>query len=506
MTAPSRNQPCPCGSGKKYKHCCARLRVSHMDAPSLKAGARIEPLQILQHAVQHHQAGRLTEAEALYQQVLQIQPDHPDTLHLLGVVNHQLGNHESAYTLISKAVKQSPAAAHFINNLGEVCRALNKMDEAQACYEKALLLQPAHAEAHRNLGLVYLATDHPARAISHLREGIDRFPDYLGNYWALGFALFSQGQTDEALVYYDKVLTQSPNDPSSLCGKGVALKTKGDLDKAIQHYLNAITLQPTIPELHHNLALIYQGLGKLTEAEACFESALKLQPGNEMAKHLLAALQNITPDRAPPSYVRDTFDSYADNFDIHLVDHLQYRTPEILSELIQSKLNPEHQTLNILDLGCGTGLFGEQIRPFKNQLVGIDLSSKMIAKAQGRKIYDELIVGDLLDYMDTVSAGQFQLIVATDVFNYVGNLLSVFQQSSRLLAAGHWFAFSLEAAPDDTHDFVLNTTGRYQHGRMYVPRLCQQYGFTELSFAQSTLRMDGSKPVVGYLYLLKKSG
>jgi predicted TPR repeat methyltransferase len=479
--------------------------VPHANTPSPTARSVFDPLAALQLAIQHHQAGRLPEAEMLYQQVLQVDPNHPDTLHLLGVVNHQLGNNDLAYTLIGKAVKQIPTAAHFINNLGEVCRALNKMDEAQACYEKALAQQPDHAEAHRNLGLVYLAKGYPERAISHLSDGIDRFPDYLGNYWALGLALFNQGENDKAIFHYDKVLAQSPDDPSSLCGKGVALKAKGELNKAIQHYLHAITLQPLIPELHHNLALIYQGLGKLPEAETCFERTLVLQPNNEMAKHLLAGLQNVTPDRAPASYVRDTFDSYADNFDIHLVDHLQYRTPEILAKLICNKLNPEHQTLNVLDLGCGTGLFGEQIKPFKNQLVGIDLSSKMIAKARERKIYDALIVGDLLDYMSTVAVGQFQLIVATDVFIYVGNLLSVFQQASRLLDTDNWFAFSLEAAPDNTNDFVLDKTGRYQHGRTYIHRLCEQYGFKESDFTQATLRKDGNKLVGGYLYLLSKT-
>lgn len=505
MAVTSRNQPCPCGSGKKYKHCCAN-QPPHASLPPPTTRDTFNPLATLQLAMHHHQAGRLRDAERLYQLVLQVKPNHPDTLHLLGVVNHQLGNNDQAYTLISKAIEQMPRAVHFINNLGEVCRALNQLNEAQACYEKVLAMQPAHAEAHRNLGLVYLATDQSERAVSHLREGIERFPDYMGNYWALGLALSSLGKNDEAIVNYNRVLARSPDDSATLCAKGIALKALGDLNKTVQHYRHAISLQPSIPELHHNLALAYQSQGKLPEAEACFERALELQPDNEMAKHLLAALRSITPDRAPASYVRDTFDSYAENFDLHLVEHLKYRTPEMLAGLIQNKLNLENQALNILDLGCGTGLFGEQIKHLKKRLVGIDLSSKMIAKAEERKIYDELIVGDLLDHMAKATAGQFQLIVATDVFNYVGNLLSVFQQASRLLDAGTWLAFSLEAARDDANDFTLDKTGRYQHGRMYVPRLCELYGFDELSFAQSTLRMDGSMPVIGYLYLLKKSG
>jgi predicted TPR repeat methyltransferase len=321
----------------------------------------------------------------------------------------------------------------------------------------------------------------------------------------LGLALFEQGRIDEAIDSYDKAFTHSPSDPGLLCAKGVALKSKGYLDRTIEHYLHAINLQPDVPELHHNLALTYQSVGNFVEAEKYFERTLELQPSNEMARHLLAGLRNITTDRAPASYVRDTFDSYADNFDTHLVGHLKYHTPEMLAGLILDKLSLEYQTLNILDLGCGTGLFGEHVKKIKKKLIGIDLSSKMIDKAIRRGIYDELIVGDLLDHMATVATNEFQLIVATDVFNYVGNLLTVFQQASRLLAVGSWFGFSLEAASNDAEDFVLGKTGRYQHGRNYVPRLCKQFGFDELGFAQSTLRMDGDTPVTGYLYLLMKT-
>lgn len=505
MSATPRNQPCPCGSGMKYKHCCANRSTPYNKAGPV-ARSPFNPAATLQLAMQHHQAGRLHEAEMLYEQLIRIEPNHPDILHLLGLVNHQLGKNEAACAFISKATKLKPDAPHYLNNLGEVYRALNRLAEAQACYERVVVLHPAHAEAHRNLGLVFLAMGQTDRAITHLRESISRFPHYPGIYWALGLALSTLGQFDEAINYFDKVLAQNPDDSAALCAKGVALKNKGDVDKALQHYRQAICLRPTIPELHHNLALIYQSLGKLPEAEACFERALELRPDNEMARHLLFALRNITPDRAPPSYIRDTFDSYAENFDTHLVDHLQYRTPEMLAQLIQKTPTPAHRMLNILDLGCGTGLFGEQVKHIKQRLVGIDLSSKMIAKAQERHIYDELIVGDLLDYMATATAGQFQLIVATDVFNYVGNLLPVFQQAANLLEPGSWFAFSLEAAANDTSDFTLDKTGRYQHSRTYVPRLCEEHGFEKLDFAQSTLRMDGSKPVTGYLYLLKKSG
>lgn len=446
----------------------------------------------------------MRKAEAIYQQVLQIQPQNPDALHLLGLANHQMGKHDQAHALISKAISINPAVASFHNNLGEVCRAMNRLDEANACYEKALSLQPDFPEAQRNIGLTQLAKMQPDQAVSHLRNMVDRYPDYLGIYWALGQALMEQHKADEAIAVYSQGLTKNPLDPTLLCSKGVALQAVRKLDDAIQHYQQAIRLQPTVHELQLNLALIYQEQGNAPDAIACLERVIELKPNAEIAKHMLAALQNITPDRAPASYIRTIFDNYADNFDKHLVDKLEYHTPALIAEIVRNQLDTEFKALRILDLGCGTGLFGEQVKDIKNQLVGIDLAPRMIDKARERGIYDQLIVGDLLEHLTGTKADQFDLIAATDVFNYVGNLLPVFEQVTRTLTPGGWFTFSIEAAPDFASDFVLDKTGRYQHHKNYLERLRVQFGFAQADFSEADLRQEHGKPVTGYLYLLRK--
>lgn len=458
----------------------------------------------MQLAIQFHQAGRLRKAESIYQQVLQVQPNHADALHLLGLANHQLGKHELASTLIKKAISLKPLAAQFHNNLGEVCRALNRLDEAQDCYEKALALQSQFPEAHRNLGLVYLAKGSPDQAISYLRDARERFPDHLGIHFALGVAHQQQHQFDEAIASYDRGLEINLYDPALLCAKGIALKGKGRLEEAIQHYQKSIALQPNVAELHSNLALIYQQQGSLPEAIACLQRVTALQPDNESAHHMLAALQNTTPDRAPAAYVREAFDGYADGFDQHLVSKLEYEIPGIMADLLRKTRVTESQAFNILDLGCGTGLFGVQVTDFKEQLHGIDLSPRMIDKARERGIYDQLIVGDLLEFLAATESGQFDLIAAADVFNYVGNLLSVFEHAARILESGGWFVFSIEAAQEKAGDFILDKTGRYQHSKSYIERLREQFGFIETSFTETCLRKEEGRPVAGYLYLLKK--
>lgn len=511
MTSTSRNKPCPCGSGKKYKHCCAgegakaRLAAGQSALIQLETGQRVPAPQAMEHAVQLHQQGRLLKAKVIYRQIVEKQPNHADAQHLLGVIYHQTGKQDQAYTHISQAILLNPKAALFHNNLGEVCRVLSRLDEAQTCYVRALALQPELQEAQRNIGLTLLEQNKPDEAVAHLQQVVARYPDYPGGYWALGAALMKQQKLKEALEMCDQGLAINPVDVPLLCAKGLVLKAMGQPEHATRHYRQAIEQQPQVPDLYQCLSGILKQMGDVEGAIECLKNEVQLRPNYGTAQHLLASLQNITTDRAPASYVSELFDSYADSFDQHLVGALEYRTPGILANMLHDAIGSTSIQLGILDLGCGTGLFGEAVKNVKKRLVGIDLAPKMIQKAEERGLYDKLIVGDLLEYMAEVKSGEFDLVAATDVFNYVGNLQPVFEQVARILPVSGWFVFSLEAAPEGVDGFALDKTGRYQHGRMYVSRLCKQYGFDESSFAESTLRKSGDKPVVGYLYLLKKS-
>lgn len=507
-----RNKPCSCGSGKKFKHCCAEQPTSGRNSATsqlpyirLDTGEWVQVPQALEHAIGLHQQKRLLKARTIYQQIVQVCPDQADARHLLGTVYHQIGDQENAYEQISQAIALNPRAAPFHNNLGEVCRALKRPEEALASFAHALSLQPELLEAQRNVGLALLEQNQADEAIAHLRQVVTRFPRYPSGYWALGAALAQKHKEAEALEVCERGLEQAPLDEPLLCARGLLLNAVGRPDEAIQHFRQAIQQQPHIPEFHHCLFSILKRVGDIDGAIACLESELRLRPNDASAQHLLASLKNVTPDRAPAPYVTALFDSYADNFDRHLVEKLEYRTPSMLARTLRDAIGHHAAGMSILDLGCGTGLFGVEVKDIKQRLTGIDLAPKMVEKARERCLYDQLLVGDLLDYLVDAKAGDFDLIAATDVFNYVGNLQPVFTQVSRLLTAGDLFAFSLEAAPQEVGDFVLDKTGRYSHSKMYVPRLCHQHGFVVVCHDESTLRMDGGKPVAGYLYVLRKA-
>lgn len=491
MQKHSRNQPCHCGSGKKYKHCCAKVSAPASNTESLDA--------VLANALALHNQGRFRKAEVLYRQILMLQIDHAEALHLLGLVRHQLGHSSEAYEFIVQALRHQPANAIYLNNLGEICRALGRFEEAIVCFTQAIELSKGNfPHAHRNLGRALWDAGQVERAQAQLLETARLYPGDAEVFCTLGEIHARRNEHEAALSTFDRGLSHSPGHPTLLCLKGIVLRASGDLAAALAHYQAALAVRPDVAELHHNLGLLYQQLGRNEEAAACFERELSIQP-NESARHLLAALRGIVTERAPATYVRETFDAYADQFDRHLIDKLECHIPELLAGMLDPKL----RDLDILDLGCGTGLMGRLLTKRKRRLVGIDLSPRMIQKAREHGCYDELLVGDLIEWLAAPSKDSFDLVVASDVFNYLGNLAVVLRDIKFRLVAGGRLLFSVESADSTTPDFTLDVTGRYRHRPEHVEALAEAAGYVIERQEAVTLRMEKGVEVAGVLFLLR---
>lgn len=233
-----RNDPCPCGSGKKYKQCCVQ-RDGALAASKIPNAASAR--EVLQAALEHHQAGRLPQAEALYQQILQVTPNHPDALHLLGALAHQVGKNEIAVELISKAIGARPSSLmHY--NLGLALNAQGKLDAAVASYRNALLLKPDYAEAHNNLGLALQAQGKFDEAVKSYRRALLRKPDYVEAHNNLGNALQAQGKLNEAAEQYHKAIQLKPDYAEAYYNAGLVLRAQGLIDMAIVNHQRALQL------------------------------------------------------------------------------------------------------------------------------------------------------------------------------------------------------------------------------------------------------------------------
>ncbi|MEK7412465.1 MAG: tetratricopeptide repeat protein [Planctomycetota bacterium] len=232
----------------------------------------------LQTALQHHQAGRLQEAEALYRQILKIQPAHPDAIHLLGMIAYQVGQHQVAIDYISRAITLNPHVAEFQGSLGLAYRALGKLDEAVAHYRRALTLKPDFADAHSNLGNALRDQGKLEEAIVHYRQALAINPAYADAHSNLGNALRDQGNLEDEIAQYRRALALRPDFVEAHNNLGNALRDQGKHEEAITHFRRALALKPAYADAHNNLGNALKSQGKLEEAVAQYRQALALKP------------------------------------------------------------------------------------------------------------------------------------------------------------------------------------------------------------------------------------
>ena len=252
----------------------------------------------------------------------------------------------------------------------------------------------------------------------------------------------------------------------------------------------------------------YRDKAGLATAADAFRQALDLEPDDVFGATLKLAVIGAeeTPDQPPSRYVESLFDQYADRFDAALVEKLDYSVPGKLAALVAAKA-PFALTV---DLGCGTGLLGAEIRAMTGRLEGFDLSANMLAKAEEKGFYDHLGQADLslppedagLFGLD-LQPGRADLVTAADVLMYLGSLETVLPLVVDLLGQGGLFAFSVEDAENDG-GFVLRDSLRYAHSDAYIRDLLQRHGFTVLQSEKTTVRMDAGKPIRGILFLSRK--
>lgn len=272
--------------------------------------------------------------------------------------------------------------------------------------------------------------------------------------------------------------------------------------EAIKYLRLALALEPSKVSTLKQLGCLYKKTNAYTDAIDCYKKALVLTPEDEKLTYILAALtQSKMPVRAPFDYIESIFDELSKIFDQHLVENLDYRIPDKLAQLIIDVINPADKSLSILDLGCGTGLSGVPLLPLTNTLIGVDASAEMLNKARDRNIYDRLIQQDLFRLDQSQLPTVINLVVAADVFVYIGDLSPVFLLTRNVLADGGFFCFSVEQ--DNTVNYKLHKTMRYTHSEHYLKMLADDFGFTVRALMQTTIRKERGRPVDGCIVLLE---
>jgi len=347
---------------------------------------------------------------------------------------------------------------------------LGQLDRAISCYEKALSIKPDYAEAHYNLGFSYHKKGQLDAAVKSFKKVITIKPDY-------------------AEVHDNKILFV------------IYLFTKGEISDAIDILEALIKESPDDALLFNMLGGCYVSLGQPDMAIKCYQKALAIKPDYSVPQHMLNALTGNTSTEPPKEYVKNLFDDYAERFDDSLVKQLGYKLPFLMKELIL-KLDPSRKTFDkVIDLGCGTGLTGKELRNISDNLTGIDISSNMVAKTRELAVYDHLFVGDIVDILGS-SKKKYDLFIALDVFIYVGELTKIFKTIRQCCNKNALFIFSIETQKED--GYSLLKSARYAHSDDYILNIASDR-FRVIDSQEVGLRKEKENWIEGKIFILQVS-
>jgi predicted TPR repeat methyltransferase len=274
-------------------------------------------------------------------------------------------------------------------------------------------------------------------------------------------------------------------------------------DRQIADLERRLAGEPRSLALWLSLAELQRKSKRNEAAVAAYRHALEIEPGRGDIQHMIDALSGThTPGRASDAYVTAQFDSFAERYDETLRHWLDYKGPEIVHRAAIAALGPFPRLQEIIDLGCGTGLNAPLFAGIAARLDGIDLSPRMIEKARVGGRYDELIVGEIVEFLSGRKSA-YTLALAADVLVYFGDLYDLFAAVIAALKPGGVFVATVEAGAGVP--FKLQTSGRYAHDDGYVRASAIGAGFEIVSVSDEVLRTDSGQPVNGRCYALRRS-
>jgi predicted TPR repeat methyltransferase len=481
------------------------------------------------------QQKNFSKAVDYLQQAIRYEPNEPTfQLHLANVLKIQ-GLYNQAAELLEKTIQSHSDYVPAFNNLGTVYYAKGRIDDAIQLYRTAIIKEPNYADAYYNLSLALLKKNESAEAILHLQKLLEHVPDHFAARFHIGCAHMQQEQYDQAIqtfltiettyphhietqinlatcylkqglfnkakTHYLKAVELNPEDTQSLFNLGYLNMQQGNLDAAIQYYQRTVKLTPNSFAAQNNLAAAFLAKPHLGLALQHFREALRLQPNNQSIAYNIQALEQNQPLlTAPPDYVQSLFDAYADHYESHLLQALDYHVPDLLENAL-SKFTSKSQSLDTLDLGCGTGLCGIKVKPYAKSLIGVDLSPNMLAVAAQKQIYNELITKDLSIFLGEKTK-QFDLIIAADVLVYMGDFSMLFKLVYEALRPQGLFAFNTEIC--ENAPFKMNQSGRFSHSKTYIDVEAMKNNFRIAQYQTVITRQQNNEPVYGHIYVLQK--
>lgn len=430
---------------------------------------------------------------------------------------------------LRRATAANPYHTGGLLALAEVRRAAGDEAEALQLYHKVLNLDENATEALLGAADIYLARGDLERAELYYKKSFDITRDIAGAHLNYGTLLYRSGRKSEALEEYRAAAVLEPERPEISYNLALVLKDLGDYEEALGLMFNAHQRAPEREDFAAGIMETLTGLAA-ENAELALKIAenwQKIEPDNVFSRRILAGISGMPTESGDDRlYAEKLFDNFAATYD----ETLERLNPQITAEFLR-----RHGAAagNVLDLGCGTGLAAQALKTADNTFDGADISANMLEAARRKGLYRELYQADATALLREMAAGtevntavphnDYDLILAFDVFCYMGNLEEILTAAADLMrqtdrrraesgkteAAGAmpelWF--TTESADEERgKDFYLTATGRYKHQRAYVEKTLQDAGFAEIDAYPLVLRQENGEDIPGFLFRAARPG
>ena len=355
-------------------------------------------------------------------------------------------------------------------------------------------------ESFNDQGIALLNKNQFNEALIFFEKALKLKPDFVDALNNLGLAQHKLAKLDQAVRTYKKVVAIDTDYALSSDNKILSVIyffSQGNINEALETLNTLVDKDPKDALLYNMLGGCFASIGRPEMAIANYQKALAFEPEYAIPKHMVNSLTGHTSKEPPKQYVKNLFDDYAHRFNDALVNNLQYSLPFIIKELTLKSNREGSHYKNVIDLGCGTGLAGKDLRDISTNLFGVDISENMIQEAEKLDIYDTLIVGDIVEKLNE-SHDKFDLLVALDVLIYIGDVKSTFQAVRKCCKLDSLFVFSVEI--QDENGYSLLKSSRYAHSDEYIMK--QSNGLFDLVNSQNVrLRKEGENWIEGKVYV-----
>ncbi|MBX3611559.1 MAG: tetratricopeptide repeat protein [Hydrogenophaga sp.] len=397
---------------------------------------------------------------------------------------------------MADAVEQ--AKAHFF--AGNAHFEAGRFDAARTDYEAALAHVPGRPSVLANLGITLCRLGHWREALVQLQAAVQADDAHVDAWAALGLAREALDDFAGAAQALRRAMALGAPQAGLRLSLAMCELQLAHAREALQALDEALQIDPGLAEAWTQRGHMMRHGGQLDEAARCFRQAMAHGSDDELHRFFLAAVSDVREPPPPPAlYARALFDRYADDFQDHLLAQLRYTAPQtLLNPLVAAGVRWQR----VLDLGCGTGLCARVLAPNADAIDGVDVAEEMVQRAQDSGLYRQVVRADLLDALRDAN-GHFDLIVAADVFIYVGALDAVFAAVTDRLAPGSTFAFCVEQA-DEGRALQLRPSLRYAHGRAAIEALAKAGGLNVEALWSAPIREDQRQPVMGWYVHLRR--